>query len=171
MPLRGLHTSARSSLKPVNWVMLFGILFLTFMYLRKKIFSPDSGNGIYTVLRSNGFSDELSKWITAQSAFETANFSSNIFKSNNNAFGMKYAGQTIALGEKNGYANYKSVTDSIADLINWYNRHRHRLLSFPLVINSLSDYVKFLKNEHYFEAAESSYLAGVAYYHKLFYNG
>ena len=170
MPSRGLHTSASSLQRRPILAMLFGIAFLIFMFQKKKIFSPDSGNAIFTVLKSYGISNELSAWMTAQAAFETADFNSFIFRNNNNAFGMKYAGQTVALGEKNGYAYYKSVTDSVADLVNWYNRHRRNILSLPLIIFSLSDYVSFLKNQNYFEDSEAVYLAGVQYYYNKYFH-
>ena len=129
----------------------------------------DTGASIFEKLKNQGFNDIMSKFITSQSAFETADFNSKIFKENNNAFGMKYAGQMFAAGEKNGYANYLNVDDSVSDFVKWYNKHRQNIFSLPLIIFTLADYVRFLKNNNYFEALESSYLAGVQSYYNLYY--
>ena len=57
----------------------------------------------------------------AQSMIETANFSSHIFKANNNLFGMQRPErrQTTASGEKNGHAYYNSWVDSVKDYKLW----------------------------------------------------
>ena len=82
---------------------------------------------------------------------------------------MKYAGQVNALNNKNGYANYKGVNNSVADFVSWYTRKRTNIMSFPLYINSTADFVKFLKLNNYFEADEQEYLKGVDYFYaKLF---
>lgn len=57
---------------------------------------------IFNLLLNAGFNERFASWITCQSAHETANFSSYIYRTNLNAFGMKYMGQKTARGEKNG---------------------------------------------------------------------
>ena len=133
------------------------------------VLNKDIAAKTLTLLRSNGFNDNLAKWATAQAAHETNGFNSAILKSNNNLFGMKYAKQITAQGEKNGYANYLSLENSIFDFVQWYNKHRNNFLSLPLIISNISDYVKFLKNNKYFEALESEYLKGTEFfYNQLF---
>jgi uncharacterized FlgJ-related protein len=56
--------------------------------------------------------------VFAQAVLESANFTSKLFKTQNNLFGMKLARKrkTTAIGKnKNGYAKYNSVDDSIYD--------------------------------------------------------
>lgn len=56
--------------------------------------------------------------VFAQAVIETGNFTSGLFKSQNNLFGMKMPGrrETTAIGKnKNGYAKYINVDDSILD--------------------------------------------------------
>ena len=57
--------------------------------------------------------------IYAQAKLETGNFSSDIFKFNNNLFGMKQSFKTkggfIELGTERGHAFYKNKFDSIRD--------------------------------------------------------
>jgi hypothetical protein len=131
----------------------------------------NTGLKIQSLVKSAGLSDLLATFAACQSAHETAvngvPWTSQIFRSNNNAFGMKYAGQHEALGEKNGYANYESIENSVADWVSWWVRHRWSPLSLPLFVNSLEGFVKFLKNNNYFEAPESAYLKGCQYFYNL----
>jgi len=59
-----------------------------------------------SLLKRQGFTEEMSKLITAQAGFETGNFTSVIFKENNNLFGMKLpkVRKTTAIGENRGHA-------------------------------------------------------------------
>lgn len=125
---------------------------------------------IHALIKYYGFTETLARFITAQAAHETGNFTSAIFKSNNNAFGMKYAGQSTADGEKKGYAYYKSVEDSVIDFARWWTKHRSGQVTLPLFIFSLENYVQFLKNQGYYEAPLSEYLKGCKYFYTLFYN-
>jgi flagellum-specific peptidoglycan hydrolase FlgJ len=89
-------------------------------------------NLIYTIALQNGFNDKSAKIIVAQARLESANYTSNVFKKNNNAFGMKFIGQKYAtkgspapVNERvknpnanvNFYAKYNNVGDSAKDLI------------------------------------------------------
>lgn len=89
-------------------------------------------NIIYTVALNNGFNDKSAKIIVAQARLESANYTSNVFKKNNNLFGMKFIGQKLAtkgspapVNERtknpndniNFYAKYSSPEDSAKDLI------------------------------------------------------
>jgi hypothetical protein len=141
----------------------------------------DTGLLIYTIAKLNGFSDLLASFATSQAAHETAvsgiPFSSPVFRTDNNAFGMTYAGQSMAVkstkyfidttGKKTYYAHYLSVDDSVLDFTQWWFRHRWNPLSMPIYINSLEGYVRFLKNQKYFEAPEEQYLKGCQYFYKL----
>ena len=135
--------------------------------------TTNTGILIYSNLKSYGFNDPLAKFATAQAAHETAvlgiPFKSKIFRSNNNAFGMTYAGQAEAAGEKNGYAYYHYIELSIADFADWYIKHRAGIINFPIFINTLEQYVNFLKKNDYFEDTEENYLKGCQYfYNQLF---
>ena len=79
---------------------------------------------IYNAAVSKGFTPTAAKLVVAQARHETGNYTSNIFKLNNNLFGMKYVKQPLATqgsasprSEGDFYARYKSVGDSVKDLI------------------------------------------------------
>jgi len=57
------------------------------------------------------------KLILAQSAHETGYWTSSIFKTNKNLFGMKLAHkrETVATGEASGHATYRTYYDSVLD--------------------------------------------------------
>jgi hypothetical protein len=144
--------------------MLSGAVLIAYKFLRKKILSIDTVNTglkIYALVKSAGLADILARCAAAQACHETADpdpFTSAIFKSNNNCFGMKFAGQSTAIGVKNGYANYTNIEQSVTDWSVWWMKHRGNIFSFPLIVNSIESYVRFLKNQNYFEASEAEYL-------------
>lgn len=147
--------------------LLSVIALTTYIYLKNLITSKH----IDTILNTlNGVvSDDIARYAASQAAFETANFSSDIFKQNNNMFGMKFAGQLNADGEKNGYADYKDYEHSIVDWAAWWLQKRNYLFPLPYQINNLFDYVQFLQNHSYFEADLNTYYNGcLVYYNKYF---
>jgi hypothetical protein len=92
---------------------------------------------IYDVAIKGGFSPLLAKFIVGQARFESANYTSGVFKANNNTSGMKYIGQPLATRGtlapksersascKSGgtclnsdhYAKFNSVQDSATDVV------------------------------------------------------
>ena len=66
--------------------------------------------------------------VLAQAKIETGNFTSKIFRENNNMFGMKlpYRRQTTAVGESRNHAKYTSWIQSIRDYKLWQDRMIHK---------------------------------------------
>ena len=99
--------------------------------------SYEYDNIIYQIAIKDGFNSNAAKLIVAQARFESADYTSNVFKNNLNTSGMKYIGQPLATRGtpapynersatcKNGgvcvdgdfYAKFKSVEDSAKDKI------------------------------------------------------
>jgi len=124
--------------------------------------NKDAGT-IYRLLINSGFSERVAMWGTAQSAHETDNFTSPIYRNNLNAFGMTYVGQKEARGEKNGYAWYESQPDSIKD----YKR-LFKIYGFG-PWSTVESFVNMLKEKKYFEAPTAEYLKGVRYFIDLYF--
>lgn len=81
--------------------------------------------------------------VLAQAKLETGNFTSKIFKENNNLFGMREAKQriTTAAGTENNHAYYHSWQESILD----YAFYQCRYLSG---INTEEQYFNYLKQSY-----------------------
>lgn len=85
------------------------------------IHSPDSINdsSLYKLLVANNawYPDILIK----QAKLESANYTSNIYKTNNNLYGMKKVGkrQTTQSEDKNGYGVYNNWCLSVLDRLLW----------------------------------------------------
>lgn len=120
---------------------------------------------IYTSLIIEGFNVKQAQFVTAQAAHETGNFTSDIFKNNHNLFGMKAAGQSLVIGERNGHAVYASLEDSIADYRKYYRRHNY--LSY---YETPESFVEALKKASYFEADQETYKKGVRFFYNLYFN-
>lgn len=182
--MRGSRTSDNFSQSFPILALLFGIALAIFIFLKNKTSSnsvplmsaansSDFASIINQTLTLLGMNSEIAGYVTAQSAFETNNFNSPLFMNYNNAFGMTFANQPNASGQvKAGnyiYAVYNTVQDSVKDLKRWYDSNRLSHFLNPLFINSLSDYVAFLKQCNYFESDEAAYLAGCQRYYDLYF--
>jgi flagellum-specific peptidoglycan hydrolase FlgJ len=62
--------------------------------------------------------------VIAQAIIESGNFKSNIFKENNNLFGMKMPAyrKTTAIGINRGHAVYSSWRESVIDYALWQGK-------------------------------------------------
>ena len=97
---------------------------------------------IYDTAIKQGFTPTSAKFIVGQARFESANYTSAVFRANNNTSGMKYIGQPLAtrgtlaprsersVSCRNGgacnnsdhYAKFNSVQDSATDkIVRLYN--------------------------------------------------
>lgn len=67
--------------------------------------------------------------VYAQARLETGNFTSKIFRTNNNLFGFKVARQrpTVCIGMLSGHASYDSWQMSVIDYALWQSKHCPRL--------------------------------------------
>jgi len=113
--------------------------------------------------------DRAIPWIVGQSAHETAGWKSNVFKRNNNAFGMVHPRrrQTTSLGPGparqpgseggSAYASYSDVAQSTEDLVLWLKYNKINWDN----INTAEDYVKWIKSKNYFTAPLEKYTNSV----------
>lgn len=106
---------------------------------------------IITKAVAKGYPIKTAQIITAQARLESADYSSNVFKLNNNLFGYKYVGQSLAFqgSQVPGselqtgpryYAKYNSVEDSIKELFNWIDR---RISGGQFYLNDLTSPVNY----------------------------
>lgn len=124
---------------------------------------------IYTEAIRQGMPVNLAFLIVAQSKHETANYTSNVFKTCKNAFGYKYVGQSLALSactdspEGNKYAKYASVQDSTKEICAWIRRRQNEG-KFPANLATISNpaqYAQLLKNSGYYGDPVSVYTKGL----------
>lgn len=89
--------------------------------------------------------------VMAQAIIESGNFTSSIFKQNNNMFGMRLPRQraTIAIGEQNGFAIYNSWKDCIYD----YALYQYSVMS---TCNSEEEYFNRLEERY---AQDTTYVS------------
>ncbi len=122
--------------------------------------TPDQSQQLIfqTLVNTGGFPVVFSQLVTAESGHETAGWTSNVYLTDNNAFGYGYTGSS--------YTQYASVEDSVNDMIGYINR---RLAdgSFPSLeqITSPDQYATLLKNAKpggYFGDTIANYANGIA---------
>jgi hypothetical protein len=114
---------------------------------------------INETLKTEGFEDQnLRDMIAAQAMHETGEFTSAIFDSNNNYFGMNqpHQRQTLSTGETNGFATYQSPIDCVKDYAIYW-RAKELPYSFP----NVDAFVKSLYDKGYFTDSYLNYKNGV----------
>ena len=121
---------------------------------------------VLSYLTGKGFTNAavLARLAVAQSKHETGNYTSAVFKNNNNAFGYKYypgSDWQLKAGtlspEGNSYAKYSSVENSANEIAAYINR-RKTLFSF---VNDADSYARVLKTEGYYGDSLANYSRGL----------
>jgi uncharacterized FlgJ-related protein len=121
-----------------------------------------------TLLKAGYPQQTVNFWICV-SAFESANWTSAIFKKYNNLWGMGYSkNDSTAIGVTDTperQAAYSSVQSSADDLILFMEKR----WKYPKSFSNLAEMIHYMKQRNYFTVSESQYLAGVtSYYNKMF---
>lgn len=133
---------------------------------------------IFDTARALGFSPTAAKLVVAQARYESADYSSGVFKKNNNLFGMKYAGQPLAskgtpapASERacnlqcNGdfYSAYASPAKAIEDLITRNYKLTRGGITFEMLANAQSpeDFARMLKARKYYGVTPEQYARGL----------
>ena len=120
---------------------------------------------VIPVALAEGAGDTLAREIASQARLESGNFNSDVFKANNNLFGMKVPsirkspyilGAGSAAPSNEGltpYAKYKNVEDSVHDLFHWL-RYNHANLG---ELNTPEKYASFLKSKSFYGPDAATY--------------
>lgn len=151
---------SHGSLSLLACLVLFIIIYLMSRSLKKKTIQ----DRIIGTLTENGINPITAQFAFAQSCHETGNFTSPLFFSNNNCFGMKPPTEyVIAIGEQFGYANYASIEDSAKAMAVYLQAHNDNGLQ------TIDQYVTNLSDQNYFEADFQEYLNGVTHFYNMYY--
>lgn len=149
--------------KVLKYVWIVGLLIVLLVTFQIKIPGMSlKSKGIILLSKYRA----LFPYIVAQAKVETGNFTSNVFLKNKNYFGMKLpkvrptlAQPGLMSPEGNNYAAYGSESDSVVDLLMWFDYTK-----FPIAVESVEEYSKELKNRAYYGVAESSYTKNLKYW-------
>jgi len=120
------------------------------------------------VFENYGLNPITASFAFAQAAHETGNFTSPLFFSNNNCFGMRMPKirRTTADREQFNYAHHKTIEESAQDFCLWYT-----FSNLPDGLQTIDQYVNGLHSKNYFEAPLTEYLNGVKHFYNLYFNG
>jgi len=123
---------------------------------------------IYNTAIAQGFNPTAAKLIVAQARFESADYTSNVFKKNNNTSGVKFINQKNAVQgtlspEGNYYAKYNTIQDSLNDkIVRLYNITMRGVT--PQQLKNSKDATEFanlLKQRGYYGSLASEYASGL----------
>ena len=91
----------------------------------------------YFAIRLLFWNSYKSSYVTAQAMHETGNFTSPIFKENNNLFGIKKSREgKYQTGVNRGHATYKNVYQSIYD---YYDLTKNRITAYGKALNDVPE--------------------------------
>lgn len=156
----------------MEWTRIISPTIYHFNRIYRKIKNyvmPNTFQKIVKIAEIEGFPPRLAQLVAAQCAHETANFTSNVFKSCNNLGGYKFVpgarwqeGACLTSPEGNAYAAYVSVEDSIHEQIDWIKRRRKEN-RFPHYadVRTPEVYARFLKECGYFGDTVENYSRGL----------
>lgn len=105
----------------------------------------------------------LTPYLVAQAKHESANFTSPLFKSQKNVWGMKSGSSPNQPGEPGreapdggNYRKYNSITEATDGIIFWLDRK-----NFPVSVPSVTSFVNELKDRHFFTDSKENYINGM----------
>ena len=152
---------------PLGVLLLF-LLFVINRHRKKMSSINDNAWQVFGLLLDQGFNFETAKILTAQAAHETANFTSKIYRENNNPFGMKLPKErrTTDKGEQNKHAFYDNIPEAIKDFWLYYKAVR-LAETWPTV----DAYIEAIKAKNYFTADAEQYKRGVNFFYNLYFVG
>lgn len=138
------------------------------------------GNIIDTQIKAQalklGIPETIANLIVGQARYETNDYTSNVFKTLNNAFGYKFVGQTKwpigagtgapskdAQGNADGgtYAKYKNVADSTGEIVDWLKRRQKDGVLNLNTIQTPAQYATALKRAGYYGQSADTYAKGI----------
>jgi len=120
---------------------------------------------VYTAAREMDVPDHGAVLVVQQAIHESADFSSHVFQTDNNAFGMKVpavrkspyiAGPSTIVMVSEGkqpYAHYDSLSDSAKDLVHWLT---YKGIDWTKITNE-TEYAAFLKKSGYYGDSQDNY--------------
>lgn len=129
---------------------------------------------IYQMAIEEGFKPIAAKLFVAQARLESSDYSSNVFKNNNNMYGMKFVGQPLAdrgtpappserscnlTCDRDYYARYDNPVDSARDTIQRLYKIPRSGVTFDQLanVNSSKEFAELLKKRGYYGATASHY--------------
>jgi hypothetical protein len=140
---------------PIIIISLASLLGLIFFYVNSIEFNP---RWLWSKYRY------LYPYVIAQAKFETANFTSDLFKRANNAFGMRipFVRNSKNVGSDNGYSVYNSQGQCLSDFFLYLDAVNIN----DFKPSTIEGYTFFLKEKGYFDASLAGYTNGLKSYMK-----
>jgi flagellum-specific peptidoglycan hydrolase FlgJ len=140
------------------------LIALLILFLRARRANYKDGAPNIQVIRQSKYK-ALERFILAQARHESNNFTSPVYKANNNPFGFKKAEKRKQAGklgtpapkkEGGNYWHYPSDTEAFKDLIVYFEA-----VNFPTSVRNSYEYASALKARKYFTDSVDNYKKGI----------
>jgi flagellum-specific peptidoglycan hydrolase FlgJ len=139
------------SVKVLKLLPIIGLVIILLLMLQKKSAMGLKNKAILLVSKYRA----LMPYVVAQAKLETANFTSKVYKVDNNMFGMKVGSSKLPglmSPEGDYYRHYNNDTESLIALLEWFEYKK-----FPVTVGSAAEYAQGLKDRNYYGAPVALY--------------
>ena len=129
---------------------------------------------VYSVGIDNGLPAEVATILAAQARLESGEYMSNVFNQNNNAFGYKFVGQSIAKpgtlapisewinpSTPQYYAAYQDLATSALEVVKWIKRRIKAGVFTMDDISTPEGYAQGFKDADYYGITSQQYSEGL----------
>jgi hypothetical protein len=120
---------------------------------------------IQQILWSLGVDQQTIKYWTAVSAFETAGWTSRVFKESNNLFCLIVPGT-----KKLQYGEGQTIFETWEEAATALYFRVMKPFKYSMKYNSIEELVRYMKQKNYFTSDEAAYVAGVNRWYNTLYN-
>jgi flagellum-specific peptidoglycan hydrolase FlgJ len=110
-------------------------------------------------------------WIIAQAKHESANFTSRVYRTDNNPFGLKYYSDSVSMGTKGlaasdggNYTHFKNDQIAFKAYLNWIRRETHagrKTGPLPTNYTTVDQFAQGLRDRGYYTDSVSNYTAAL----------
>jgi uncharacterized FlgJ-related protein len=151
----------------IGYAFIFALMLLVLGLGKCSAQSHKIDSTIKAVLAEHNVPPFTTKLLVAQAKLESGNYTNKLFLKHNNLYGMMHPKRrkTTSFGSRAraegraGYAQYKTIEDSVKDMLLYMQYKEH-----PLRYKSAYSYVHTIKSKGFFTAPEAEYLAGLKRY-------
>jgi len=157
-----MAVNARSASRRL--LVLFALIGLPFLLVLFLLWWRRPQQVIRRKLKKLGYSDEVIKYWTCVSAFETAQWTSKVYKDSNNLFAI-----IVPKSNRLDYGEGQTIFPNIGASVDGLIDRVIKPFKYPEYYASIDDLVKTMKKNGYFGGDVNVYINGVKSYYKKLY--
>jgi len=160
--------SRRSRKGSGKW-LLIGLLILLLAALPVAVIAMNSRNRKsknYDIVAGTEYAN-YADWVVAQARHESADFTSKVYRTDNNPFGLKWYSDKVSMGTRGlqasdggYYTHFKNDQVAFRAYVEWLRRNKHAGIvtgPLPTDLTTVYEFAKALHDRKYYTDSVSNY--------------